>query len=60
MLSVEVILQVDKGFVAQVADVPNGRSAPMNEEQKKVAYKTILGEFSDVKHVRGILSMGRY
>ncbi|KAF8046695.1 hypothetical protein N665_3513s0001 [Sinapis alba] len=52
--------RVDKGFVAQVADVPNGRSAPMNEEQKKVAYKTILGEFSDVKHVRGILSMGRH
>ncbi|KAF8088788.1 hypothetical protein N665_0530s0043 [Sinapis alba] len=52
--------RVDKGFVAQVADVPNGRSAPMNEEQKKIAYKTILGEFSDVKHVRGILSMGRH
>ncbi|KAL0698918.1 hypothetical protein Bca4012_055040 [Brassica carinata] len=52
--------RVDKGFVAQVADVPNGRSAPMNEEQKKVAYKTIPGEFSDVKHVRGILSMGRH
>ncbi|RID51508.1 hypothetical protein BRARA_H02164 [Brassica rapa] len=52
--------RVDKGFVAQVADVPNGRSAPMNEEQKKVAYKTIPGEFSDVKHVRGILSMGSY
>ncbi|CAH8349746.1 unnamed protein product [Eruca vesicaria subsp. sativa] len=52
--------RVDKGFVAQVADVPNGRSAPMNEEQRKIAYKTVLGEFSDVKHVRGILSMGRH
>ncbi|ESQ34334.1 hypothetical protein EUTSA_v10008695mg [Eutrema salsugineum] len=52
--------RVDKGFVAQVADVANGRSAPMNEEQRKEAEKTIVGEFSDVKHVRGILSMGRY
>ena len=56
----EVILKVDKGFVAQVADVASGRSAPMNEEQRKEAEKTIVGEFSDVKHVRGILSMGRY
>lgn len=51
--------QVDKGFVAQVADVTNGRSAPMNEEQRSEAQKTVVGEFSDVKHVRGILSMGR-
>ncbi|KAL0814400.1 hypothetical protein Bca101_070843 [Brassica carinata] len=54
------IFRVDKGFVAQVADVASGRSAPMNEEQRKEAEKTIVGEFSDVKHVRGILSMGRY
>ncbi|QCD90471.1 peptidyl-prolyl cis-trans isomerase CYP23 [Vigna unguiculata] len=52
--------RVDKGFVAQVADVSNGRSAPMNEDQKREAEKTVVGEFSDVKHVRGILSMGRY
>ncbi|XP_058777279.1 peptidyl-prolyl cis-trans isomerase CYP23 isoform X1 [Vicia villosa] len=52
--------RVDKGFVAQVADVANGRSAPMNEEQRRVAEKTVVGEFSDVKHVRGILSMGRH
>ncbi|KAK3223083.1 hypothetical protein Dsin_010108 [Dipteronia sinensis] len=52
--------RVDKGFVAQVADVASGRSAPMNEEQRREAEKTIVGEFSDVKHVRGILSMGRY
>lgn len=52
--------RIDKGFVAQVADVMGGRSAPMNEEQRKAADKTILGEFSEVKHVRGILSMGRY
>lgn len=53
------LMQVDKGFVAQVADVASGRTAPMNEEQKNVAETTIVGEFSDVKHVRGILSMGR-
>ena len=52
-------MQVDKGFVAQVADVVGGRSAPLNEEQRVLAQKTIVGEFSDVKHVRGILSMGR-
>ncbi|XP_054823384.1 peptidyl-prolyl cis-trans isomerase CYP23 isoform X2 [Prosopis cineraria] len=52
--------RVDKGFVAQVADVMGGRSAPMNEEQKREAEKTVVGEFSQVKHVRGILSMGRY
>ncbi|XP_074340000.1 peptidyl-prolyl cis-trans isomerase CYP23-like isoform X2 [Apium graveolens] len=52
--------RVDHGFVAQVADVANGRLAPMNEEQRGEAEKTVIGEFSDVKHVRGILSMGRY
>lgn len=52
-------MQVDRGFVAQVADVVGGRSAPMNEEQREEAVKTVVGEFSDVKHVRGILSMGR-
>lgn len=43
-----------------MADVVGGRSAPMNEEQREEAVKTVVGEFSDVKHVRGILSMGRY
>ncbi|CAM8950226.1 unnamed protein product [Rhodiola kirilowii] len=52
--------RIDKGFVAQVADVANGRTAPMNEEQRVEAYKTVVGEFSQVKHVRGILSMGRH
>ncbi|KAA8529446.1 hypothetical protein F0562_033755 [Nyssa sinensis] len=52
--------RVDKGFVAQVADVVGGRTAPMNEEQREEAEKTIIGEFSAVKHVRGILSMGRF
>ncbi|KAL2484619.1 Peptidyl-prolyl cis-trans isomerase CYP23 [Abeliophyllum distichum] len=52
--------RVDKGFVAQVADVIGGRSAPMNAVQKLEADKTVVAEFSDVKHVRGILSMGRF
>jgi len=53
------LFQVDKGFVAQVAAVVGGRTAPMNAVQKREAEKTIVGEFSSVKHVRGILSMGR-
>ncbi|XP_042488551.1 peptidyl-prolyl cis-trans isomerase CYP23 [Macadamia integrifolia] len=52
--------RVDKGFVAQVADVVGGRIAPLNKEQREEAEKTVVGEFSDVKHVRGVLSMGRY
>ncbi|KAF7123277.1 hypothetical protein RHSIM_Rhsim12G0061300 [Rhododendron simsii] len=42
--------RVDKGFVAQVADVVGGRTAPMNEEQRGEAEKKVIGEFSDVKH----------
>lgn len=53
-------MQVDKGFVAQVASVVGGRTAPMNDEQQEEAEKSVVGEFSTVKHVRGILSMGRY
>jgi cyclophilin family peptidyl-prolyl cis-trans isomerase len=52
--------RVDKGFVAQVASVVGGRTAPMNDEQQEEAEKSVVGEFSTVKHVRGILSMGRY
>ncbi|KAG0471701.1 hypothetical protein HPP92_016247 [Vanilla planifolia] len=52
--------RIDKGFVAQVADVVGGRTAPMNEKQQLEAEKTVIGEFSRVKHVRGILSMGRF
>ncbi|XP_022861280.1 peptidyl-prolyl cis-trans isomerase CYP23 isoform X2 [Olea europaea var. sylvestris] len=44
----------------RVADVNGGRSAPMNAVQKLEADRTVVGEFSDVKHVRGILSMGRF
>ncbi|MCO5584728.1 hypothetical protein L7F22_038660 [Adiantum nelumboides] len=52
--------RVDKGFVAQVADVVGGREAPLNAEQRKEGEKTVIGEFSKVKHTKGILSMGRY
>eukprot|EP00249_Psilotum_nudum_P025320 c29676_g1_i1 orf=83-943(+) len=52
--------RVDKGFVAQVADVVAGREVPLNAEQLEEGQKTVIGEFSDVKHVKGILSMGRY
>ncbi|KAK9707267.1 hypothetical protein RND81_07G185100 [Saponaria officinalis] len=52
--------RVDRGFVAQVADVVGGRTVPLNAEQRMEAEKTVVGEFSEVKHVRGILSMGRY
>ncbi|KAE8667629.1 Peptidyl-prolyl cis-trans isomerase CYP23 [Hibiscus syriacus] len=31
-----------------------------SHEQRREVEKTIVVEFSDVKHVRGILSMGRY
>jgi hypothetical protein len=54
------LCQVDKGFVAQVADVIGGREAPLSAEQKEEGEKTVPGEFTKVKHVRGILSMGRY
>lgn len=52
--------RVDKGFVAQVADVVYGREAPLNAEQREEGDKTVIGEFSDVKHTKGVLSMGRH
>jgi cyclophilin family peptidyl-prolyl cis-trans isomerase len=53
--------RVDKGFVAQVADVVGGRRIPMDAYQQEVASKKLPGEFSDeVKHRFGTLSMGRY
>jgi cyclophilin family peptidyl-prolyl cis-trans isomerase len=35
-------------------------NAPLSELQRREGEKTVPGEFSDVRHVRGILSMGRY
>lgn len=52
-------MQVDKGYVAQVADVVGGWSAPMNEEERIQDGNTITGELSNVEHVKGILSMWR-
>lgn len=54
--------RVDKGFVAQIADVQNGRQAPMDELQQKWASKTVpLEVHEDVKHDRvGILSLARH
>ena len=53
--------RVDRGFVAQVAAVDGGRARPMDPYQLEVARKTVPGEFQmDVKHTRGILSMGEY
>eukprot|EP00898_Chlorokybus_atmophyticus_P008270 jgi/Chlat1/8444/Chrsp80S07924 len=54
------IFRVDKGFVAQVADVIGGRTVGMDARQHMEAAKTVPGEFSKVKHVRGTLSMARY
>ena len=54
--------RVDKGFVAQVADVaPHTRLVPMNTQQKAVADQRVPLEVTTaVKHDRrGILSMGR-
>lgn len=52
--------RVDRGFVAQVAAVVGGREVALDGVQEQEGEKTVLGEFSDVQHKRGILSMGRY
>jgi cyclophilin family peptidyl-prolyl cis-trans isomerase len=55
------IFRVDKGFVAQVADVAGGRTAPSNHLQRDQAAKTVPLEVrADVKHTAGAVSMGRY
>lgn len=53
-------MQVDKGFVAQIADVVGGRQVPLDAQQLEEGDKAIPGETSNVPHVRGILSMARY
>ena len=53
--------RVDKGFVAQVADVVGGRRALLDTYQAEIARDTVPGEFQTrVVHRRGTLSMGRY
>ena len=54
------VFRVDRGFVAQVADAQGGRTAPASAAQRALFAKTVPGEFSDIKHVRGKLSMARW
>ena len=55
------VFRVDKGFVAQVADAYNGRREKMTTNQDVLASKKVKGEFSkELKHKRGVLSMGRW
>merc|ERR1712070_945956 len=54
------IFRVDRGFVAQVQSVdPSSVQTTLSEECRKEALKTVPGEFTPVRHVRGTLSMGR-
>ncbi|GBF92641.1 peptidyl-prolyl cis-trans isomerase [Raphidocelis subcapitata] len=55
------IFRVDRGFVAQVADVVGGRDIPLNAEQQEEGVKTVPLEVrADVRHTAGVLSMGRF
>ena len=62
------VFRVDKGFVAQVQGVDGGRRATMSKALRHEAKKNVPDEFSgtpsskfpDVKHVRGMLSMGKF
>mmetsp|Transcript_24113 Transcript_24113/g.69344 ORF Transcript_24113/g.69344 Transcript_24113/m.69344 type:complete len:242 (-) Transcript_24113:96-821(-) len=54
------IFRVDKGFVAQVQSVSQGSVlSPLSAECAREAAKTVPGEFTGIRHVRGMLSMGR-
>ena len=37
-----------------------GRTAPLDEFQRAAASQSVPGEFSELKHTRGTLSMARY
>eukprot|EP01026_Neomeris_dumetosa_P074886 TRINITY_DN783_c0_g1_i2.p1 TRINITY_DN783_c0_g1~~TRINITY_DN783_c0_g1_i2.p1 ORF type:complete len:248 (+),score=30.04 TRINITY_DN783_c0_g1_i2:117-860(+) len=53
--------RVDKGFVAQVLDVKNGRLHPLDQRLAQEAVKTVPLEVKeDVKHLTGVISMGRH
>ena len=62
------VFRVDKGFVAQVQGVDGGRRATMSKALRHEAKKNVPDEFSgtpssafpDLKHVRGMLSMGKF
>lgn len=52
--------RVDKGFVAQIADVSSGRLVPLSAEQQEHAKKTVpLEVVSGTHHTLGTLSMAR-
>ena len=54
------IFRVDRGFVAQIQSVnPSSVQRALSAECLEESQKTVPGEFTDIKHVRGILSMGR-
>jgi cyclophilin family peptidyl-prolyl cis-trans isomerase len=54
------IFRVDKGFVAQIQSVDaSSVTKPLSEACKEEAKKTVPAEFTPIRHVRGILSMGR-
>jgi len=53
--------RVDPNFVAQTADVPGGRVAPMDAAQRAQAEMHVPLEVAkNVKHVKGVLSMARH
>lgn len=55
------IFRVDKGFVAQTADVVYGRLVPLSPIQKRATETTIPLEVTpDVIHEEGSLSIGRH
>ena len=62
------VFRVDKGFVAQVQGVDGGRRATMSKALRHEAKRNVPDEFSgtptsafpDLKHVRGMLSMGKF
>uniref|UniRef100_A0A7S2VW87 Peptidyl-prolyl cis-trans isomerase n=1 Tax=Chlamydomonas chlamydogama TaxID=225041 RepID=A0A7S2VW87_9CHLO len=54
------IFRVDKGFVAQTADVVSGRTLPLNDQQKEHAGKNVpLEVMKGVNHHEGSVSMAR-
>ena len=54
----KLFFRIDKGYVAQVENF-NARNPPLSAEELKLIEK-IPGEFNDIHHRRGILSMARF
>lgn len=54
------IFRVDRGFVAQMQSVHSASvQTPLSAECKAESDKTVPAEFTNIRHVRGTLSMGR-